>query len=194
MCNQPDVQNIPMKKCNKGDKCVHSGGPIQPLDNFSGRRLSPDGKSYTCKECERLQSRESYKRRKEKGLIDKTDTAKEIRRQYSKDYYRDKREERLEYYRKYRNSERGRSVYREGAKRRDQRKNDQQGDKYQRWEVIKRDTVDGKLICQLCNKPIERVRDVHIDHIVPIASGGIDQLDNVRCVHQTCNLERNKNE
>ena len=59
------------------------------------------------------------------------------------------------------------------------------------------------LVCYLCNVPIDlnapRTQGrgegwelgLHIDHVVPIVSGGPDTLDNVRPTHALCNLTKN---
>jgi 5-methylcytosine-specific restriction endonuclease McrA len=181
------------KKCNRGKDCVSPNGALQSINNFSKRRASPDGLAYSCKFCERKVALESYHRRKEQGKLEKTEEQKEMERQYSRDYYKATREDRLKYYQEYRATRRGRQVQREGTRRRAARMKEQKGDApYQRWEVVKKDTIDGVLLCGICRKPIERVRDMHLDHIIPIAMGGPDVLDNVRCVHKECNLKRPK--
>ena len=56
--------------------------------------------------------------------------------------------------------------------------------------------------CHICNKPIdlEASRKVgvgewrlglHIDHLIPLAKGGSDSLENVRPSHANCNLIKN---
>jgi 5-methylcytosine-specific restriction endonuclease McrA len=56
--------------------------------------------------------------------------------------------------------------------------------------------------CHLCSKPIDLAaprratfgtnweKGLHIDHIIPIAKGGPDILDNVRPAHAVCNLSK----
>lgn len=55
--------------------------------------------------------------------------------------------------------------------------------------------------CYLCNSPIDLVASrkgvkpgwefgLHIDHVVPIISGGPDRLENVRPTHAICNLRK----
>jgi 5-methylcytosine-specific restriction endonuclease McrA len=58
--------------------------------------------------------------------------------------------------------------------------------------------------CHICNDPIDfsAPRKVgkegwqmgfHIDHIVPISKGGVDNLENVRLSHGICNLKKSNN-
>lgn len=54
-----------------------------------------------------------------------------------------------------------------------------------RSAVIKRDG----LVCGLCSKVVG-ARDVHIDHILAVALGGTDTLDNLHVTHSTCNLSK----
>lgn len=187
------------KTCNKGNKCVHPDGPKLPIEEFSRRKQSPDGHTYTCKVCERKQAKENYHKRKKAGKLKMTPEEHEARKQFYRDYYKDNKERKREYDEKYRQSERGKKALREGHARRRERLKKQVGDPYERWEVIERDTgKDGILRCThpKCVEPggkvIERVKDVHLDHIVPISQGGKDELDNVRVVCETCNLSRPK--
>lgn len=52
--------------------------------------------------------------------------------------------------------------------------------------------------CHLCHQPIDySVASPHpesftIDHIVPLAQGGKDQLANIAPAHRRCNLAKNK--
>lgn len=55
----------------------------------------------------------------------------------------------------------------------------------QRAEVIARDGY----LCGLCGGEVEP-DDVHIDHIVPIARGGRDALENLQVAHSRCNLRK----
>lgn len=44
--------------------------------------------------------------------------------------------------------------------------------------------------CSRCGKRIESIRDMHVDHIVPLAKGGTDTLDNMQLLHKACNLSK----
>jgi 5-methylcytosine-specific restriction endonuclease McrA len=58
-------------------------------------------------------------------------------------------------------------------------------------------------ICYLCNEKIDMLaprkagipgweKGLHIDHVIDIAAGGPDTLDNVRPTHGICNLKKPK--
>jgi len=49
--------------------------------------------------------------------------------------------------------------------------------------LVKRDG----LICTMCNELIEDTK-YHIDHIIPVALGGLDIMENIRLTHPTCNM------
>jgi len=49
--------------------------------------------------------------------------------------------------------------------------------------LIKRDGFN----CGFCKESLEDHK-VHIDHIVPVALGGLDTFDNVRLAHASCNI------
>ena len=187
------TEEVKTKICNKGPMCIHPEGPSQPITNFNKRKASPDGHTYTCKTCERESAKASYARRKEAGLIKPlTKEEHEAKKQFYRDYYQENKERKKKYDAKYRQSEKGKEIMKEGHKRRKQRLKEQAGDPYEIWEVVEKCTKDGVLICEICELPIERLRDAQKDHITPIADGGKDELDNVRMVHKTCNLTRPK--
>ena len=45
-------------------------------------------------------------------------------------------------------------------------------------------------ICHLCQQPISLEEEIHIDHVVPWAAGGLTELDNLRPAHGLCNLRK----
>jgi len=186
------LTDVKVKTCNKGNLCINPDGPTQPITNFSKRKASSDGHTYTCKACEKEQAKQNYHKRKKAGKIKMTPEEHEARKQFYRDYYKENKERKKDYDEKYRNTEEGRKAMRAGHARRRARLKEQKGEPYERWEVIERDTVDGILACKTCGKTLERLEDVHIDHIMPIADGGIDELDNVRCICKNCNLTRPK--
>lgn len=54
-----------------------------------------------------------------------------------------------------------------------------------REAVIARDGY----VCGLCGDDVAS-DDVHIDHILPVAHGGGDQLDNLQVAHSLCNIRK----
>ena len=183
------------KTCNQGEACVNPEGPEQPIGNFSKRKASPDGHTYTCKACERERARKNYHQRKKQGRTKESKEKQEARKEYYREYYRRNKEKKREYDRQYYHSGKGKEAMRKAhAKRRKKIKPKSEKD-YTRWDVIARDTdEDGILRCWICQEPIERATDVQLDHIVPVndEAGGKDEFDNVAAAHKQCNLSRPK--
>lgn len=44
--------------------------------------------------------------------------------------------------------------------------------------------------CYLCGKPIYKVKDYNIEHLMPKSRGGRDDSSNWRISHKTCNAEK----
>lgn len=44
--------------------------------------------------------------------------------------------------------------------------------------------------CALCGRPILTADKVHIDHIIPVRQGGMDDPSNLQVVHDICNLTK----
>lgn len=53
-----------------------------------------------------------------------------------------------------------------------------------RAKVIERDAG----MCGICGQPILPDQQTTIDHILPIAAGGTNALDNLQLAHSRCNL------
>lgn len=46
-------------------------------------------------------------------------------------------------------------------------------------------------LCHICELPINPVRQRwHLDHVIPLASGGKDEDDNLHPVHEKCHLAK----
>ena len=45
-------------------------------------------------------------------------------------------------------------------------------------------------VCALGGEPFKPGQRIHVDHIVPIAFGGTDDLTNLRATHGRCNMRR----
>ncbi len=168
---------------------------VKPLTEFSGRKSSPDGLSYKCKQCERDYTKRNYKGRMSKpGAKNYYQLHKKEQLLKSKDYYETNKDRLLELNRKYR--EEHPEVSRKAGKKRRKQLREQKTGSYSRYEIMKRDSVDGMVMCQICKKPICNLKtgigeeDLNIDHIVPVTKGGEDSKKNVRCTHKKCNIKR----
>lgn len=93
--------------------------------------------------------------------------------------------------------QKNKSKGRESNRRREAKKRNNGFEKYTEKQVIE---LYG-IICYLCNKPIDMVaprlvgkngweNGFHIEHVIDIAFGGPDTLDNVRPSHAICNLRK----
>ena len=162
---------------------------VKSKTEFSKRRASRDGLSYSCKPCQRKQAMDSYKKGKALGK----------RKQYyqdnreailarNRDYYEANKDRLLEQNRQYRQD--NPEVWRQADARR--RKRMRGGETFERWEIIKRDSVDGVPICQICKQAITDRNKIHVDHIIPLAQGGENTRDNVRVTCKSCNIRRPK--
>lgn len=168
-------------------KCSHCK-QVLPKAQFSGRKASRDGLSYTCKACERKAAMESYERRKKKRAEHKRYMqVRERRLEQSRENYKKHHAMRLAQAKEYRMA--NPIVYKSaGARRRARLKEGRVP--YKRFEIIERDSVDGIPICQICLKEIFDLSELHIDHILPLVAGGKDTPENVRVVCSECNLNR----
>ncbi len=168
-----------------------TGEAEQPLENFSKRAVSKDGLSYSCKACERVTAKKSYKGKKKKVREKKYYQAnREHLLELSKKNYQENREARLAQSEEYRKV--NPQVWRCADKRRRDKLKSVEHIPYTRAEIIARDSLDGIPICQICGKPIKQGEPIHIDHIVPLEKHGPDTPANVRTTHKHCNLRRPK--
>jgi len=51
-------------------------------------------------------------------------------------------------------------------------------------------TTFSSLTCEYCRMPITEDRPHHLDHVVPLAKGGANSVDNIRVVCAPCNLRK----
>lgn len=182
------INGVPHKFCSSCKKFV-------PVDNFSKRNASADGLAYSCKDCERATAQKSYKKKQERRkAAERYQENKEEYKERAKQRYAADPEAALAYQKEWRNTAKGKELTRQATARRANRIKMQTpgGRDYTKQDVIDKDSIDGICMCQICNEPIKDFADMQIDHIMPIAMGGADILDNVRCTHVRCNLTRPK--
>ena len=55
-----------------------------------------------------------------------------------------------------------------------------------RQRIIDRDGM----LCGICKRAIDCLRDLHIDHIIPLSRGGSSQPNNLQPAHRLCNLKK----
>jgi len=71
------------------------------------------------------------------------------------------------------------------SERRARERNAHRVERFDRAEIIER---DGQR-CHLCGKRVP-LKDIHLDHLVPLSKGGAHAPDNIAVAHSTCNLRR----
>lgn len=185
--NKQEPIPLGYKRCGK---CQH----VFKLYKFNKNISSKLYCTGNCKECQKITAQKSYIKNKSKrdykAYYRKNREAKLAQ---SRKYYENKREEILAKHQEYRQSPKGKKIMAKiHAKRRKKIKKNA-GIPYTREILIERDSQGGTHpICILCEKPIETLDDMHIDHLIPIVTGGADCFTNVACTHQKCNLTKSK--
>lgn len=59
------------------------------------------------------------------------------------------------------------------------------------WRNARLQVIAAATICGICGRDLLRKFDpIEVDHLVPIAHGGTDELTNLRAVHRSCNRQR----
>lgn len=55
-------------------------------------------------------------------------------------------------------------------------------------QFIKRQLIaEHGAVCALCGKPITNMKDVTLDHIIPVSRGGLTVKENCQLAHERCN-------
>lgn len=184
-----EINGVKHKRCS-------TCGEYKPMTEFSSRNVSPDGLAYSCKTCERATAAKSYTKKKNKRKAkQRYEDNKEVAIERSKKRYQENKETIKVQQANWRQSKSGRKLVNAASARRRTKMIEQTpgGKDYCREDVIRRDSVEGVCICQICGNPILNLEmDLQIDHIIGIAAGGSDTFDNVRAAHKTCNLQRPK--
>lgn len=185
------IMGVKYKRCSTCHEFV-------PVENFSSRKASADGLAYSCKPCERKTAQKSYTSKKQKNKAkERYQSNKDEINEKAKKRYQENKDKILEKQAAWRQSKQGRKLVNAASARRRVRMIEQTpgGRDYTREEIIKRDSVNGVCICQICGQPITDLeKDLQIDHIISVFDGGADKKDNVRCTHKLCNLTRRKSD
>ena len=143
-----------------------------------------DGKcnSY-CKKCDAARNRRYYEKNK----------AKENARRHK--YYKDNKEFSKQFIKNWR--DKNPDVVRAAINRRRARKNNADSDGWTESQVME---LYGNS-CHICNKQINILatrragqngweEGLHFDHVIPLAKGGSDTIDNIRPSHALCNIKK----
>ena len=184
---------VGFKQCSR-DGCY----AIKPLADFYKDKKSKDGHAAQCKACQKSTAKKNQKKTRSNSKRKKYNQAryaekKDEIRAASRENYNKNKEVILEQQKVYRKTPKGKLAQDAGHSQRQERMVKQKGEPWVRAEIIELTSmvVDDKkiYICELCAEPMD-LDDIHIDHIIPIAKGGLDCRTNVRAIHSTCNLTR----
>lgn len=182
---------MPKKVCNV---CKEA----KPLAEYHRRKKSPDGLSYTCKECAKARARANYEARREEILKrlrqNYAENADEIKAKTNAYYWKNREQcrERASQYRE-KNAEecreRNRRHYAENKEqyiaRRDTRRHKEKKLNNtltrRQWELIKEFFNHRCAYCGRENIQLER------EHVVPVSQGGGLTVDNIVPACRKCN-------
>ena len=189
------------KPVPEGYKRCSKCGTAKLIGMFNKDKRRPDGHGYQCKACQKARSKDNYKKHAQKKRhVSNYQKNKEQRREYARERYSEKSEEILAQQKEYHKSKGGKAVLKKAHDKRANAIKNNKGIPYTKFDIIKRDSVelenpvsgemDNYPVCGICGLPIFDLSDLHLDHIVPIAEGGKDCRDNMRCTHSKCNLKR----
>lgn len=147
-----------------------------------------------CKDCQKANARVSYDKNKGKRDYKKYyEEHKDLKREHGRSYYQRNRDKILAKHRDYRGTQEGKEAMNRAHVTRKKAMKTNVGIPYTREIVIERDKLGGEFpVCCLCGKFIENFADIHMEHLIPIRSGGADCFTNVACAHSKCNLEKTK--
>lgn len=194
--NAPDTMEIKIgdaipvgyKRCGK---C----GKYKKLYMFNRSNSAKNGCAGNCKECQKETSRNNYAKQKKEGKVqERYEQTREQRLERSKGYYQENKATILQKQKKYHKSSKGKKAMRNAHAKRKYLLQKHVGIPYTREMLVDRDRQGAEFpICVLCGKPIHHVdKDMHIEHLIPVALGGADDFTNVGCAHQLCNLQKTK--
>jgi len=161
---------------------------------FNKKKSSYDDLASVCKECKAIKDKEYRENNKEKVAAGKVKYREENREKYLKrnrNYYYNNIEEFSKKGKLYRASDAGKEVRaRNNAKRELQIRKTRDGS-------ITAATLDELFLeqkgtCYICSQDLTQLKrkNVHLDHITPLARGGRHILDNVAWSCSSCNLSK----
>ena len=178
----------------KGYKRCGGCGKYKKLYLFNRNSRSALNCTGNCKECQKKASKKSYDKLKDSAEYqNKYHEKREAKLSHSKQYYLKNKERILAQQHQYHKSAKGKKAMRKSHEKRKYMLNKNAGIPYTLDILIDRDKQGGdRPICILCGKPIMHDRDIHIEHLLPVVMGGIDDFTNVGCAHSLCNLQKTK--
>lgn len=170
----------------------HNEIPCQPCktalrDYKRSIRAADPEKAKAENRATHLKNREKVLARNKAYRKNNPDKVKEYQDNYRVTHKAEREEYRQSNLDKFRGYARNRIAWKYGNKR----------DKYTEQQVLETYGSD----CHICSEPIDMKasrkigvkdwkRGLNIDHVIPLAQGGSDTLDNVRPAHALCNLKK----
>ena len=155
-----------MKTCTK---CSEA----KPFDQFAKDKQKSDGYRSSCKACNTSYRAAYYQEHKDEAI------------RYSRDWYRKNKDRAVGVMREWveNNKEKANTNWRNRrARKRDAAGSHTAEDVKRLWEMQK-----GK--CGCCQADLEKAGS-HVDHVVPLAGGGSNGVENLQILCPSCNLKK----
>lgn len=165
---------------------------------FNKNAGSKTNTSGNCKDCQKGTASKSYAKTKSKRNYKKYyQENKEMKQEHARKYYTENKDRLKETHKAYLATNKGKRVMKKAHSKRRQALATNKGIVYTRAMVIERDStfIGHELpLCYLCLKRIDDTSgaSLHLDHVVPVVTGGLDCFTNIACTHNDCNLRREK--
>lgn len=191
----PDVLNLqPGDSVPVGYKRCGHCGLYKKYYLFNRNSSSKINCTGNCKECQKASSHKAYQKAKPKKNYKKYyEEHREEKLARGRAYYAENKDKILAGQKKYHQTKAGKKVMQKSHAKRNKLMKANAGIPWKREWIIDRDKQGGEFpICVLCGKPIKVERDIHMEHLVPVVLGGLDDFTNVGCAHSLCNLQKSK--